>query len=221
VDVASGVVGEVAGDAVWRPALRRGEVLVWVLPLDGGDEAADLALLDDAERMRAARFRDALHRRRWTAARAGLRRVLGACTGAMPAAVAFAHDRGGRPRLATPGAPRFSFTHSGALALCAVALDGEVGVDAELRAPDVEVEPLARLLGAAEPGGAVPSRDALFDAWARLEARAKCLGLSLDDAIAATADPARRPPGWEQVTVVPLAVAAEYAAAVAVWYDSA
>jgi 4'-phosphopantetheinyl transferase len=72
---------------------------------------------------------DAL-RSRWGAARGTLREVLGRTLGCGPAEVEFGYGPHGKPRLAGSEV-RFNISHSGALAVIALARV-EVGVDAEL-----------------------------------------------------------------------------------------
>ena len=126
---------------------------------------ADLALLDDVERARATRFRFDIHRDRYIAAHAGLRRVLGERLGLAPAAVRLTTTRFGKPLLdarvhpdrspaARPdwggagpglhGSPlHFNLTHSDDAGWVAVA-PFPVGVDVECPRPFDELEPLIR-----------------------------------------------------------------------------
>src|SRR5256885_16602532 len=60
-----------------RPRANHDEVHVWRVSLDQLQAPKFLALLDDDERMRAARFRFPEHRKRFAVARGGLRTILG------------------------------------------------------------------------------------------------------------------------------------------------
>jgi 4'-phosphopantetheinyl transferase len=146
------------------------------------------------------------------AARAALGRILAAALGeADPPALA--PDEKGKPRLAVdPGRLAFNLSHSGGLALVALAPGGlDVGVDIERIK---ERRDLARLAARwlpeadARAVAAVPPADqaaVFYPAWTRREARVKCTGVGL----------AGRAPGRE-VTAVQLEIDAGYAAAVAI-----
>ena len=79
---------------------------------------------------------------------------------------------GGKPYI--PGGPEFSLSHSGALAVIALA-DVPVGADAEKDRPVGEAVRLRALTGAER----ADSRDFLFF-WTRKEAALKCLGTGVD-----------------------------------------
>jgi 4'-phosphopantetheinyl transferase len=145
------------------------------------------ALLDEPERERAARFLRPEPRRRFTLARAGLRRLMGAALGEDPRSLRFAEEQHGRPHLAGPhdGALEFNLAHSGELALIAFAPAGPLGVDLEAERPIERLEALAEeVLGAAELDAwralAPGERAAAFlVAWTRKEAVLKATGLGL------------------------------------------
>ncbi len=111
------------------------------------------ALLDATERARADRFRVGSARRRYVAARALTRLVLGRYTGVAPAALAFASGPRGKPRIENPlSEPRvcFNVAHSGDTAVVAVA-GSELGVDVETVRAVPNLERLAtRYCSAAE-----------------------------------------------------------------------
>ncbi|HWH20019.1 MAG TPA: 4'-phosphopantetheinyl transferase superfamily protein [Solirubrobacterales bacterium] len=145
-------------------------------------------------------------------ARAALGRILAAALGESepPALVA---DENGKPRLAfDPDRLSFNLSHSGGLALVALAPGGvDVGVDVERIK---ERRDLARLAARWLPRpdalavAAVPPAEqaaVFYPAWTRHEARVKCTGVGL----------ARTPPGPE-VTAVQVEIDDGYAAAVAV-----
>src|SRR5690606_30199299 len=79
------------------------------------------------ERERAGRYRHAVLRRRWIAARGALRHCLANRTGIEPHAVRLVVSPRGKPHLA--GGPTFNLSHSGRHLLIAVAPHGRVGVD--------------------------------------------------------------------------------------------
>ncbi|MEU0916561.1 4'-phosphopantetheinyl transferase family protein [Streptomyces cyaneofuscatus] len=202
------------------------DLLLLRLPAAGGpgahgpgalSRAADLDALDDAERRRAASFRRPADGLLYAAAHAALRRLLGHRLGIAPRQVRFVREPcpgcggpHGRPAPAHPGEPplHFSLSHSGGLALIAIASTA-VGVDVQ-RLPGagtVEVcsaalHPGERAELAQEPP---QTRPALFGGiWARKEAYLKGLGTGLGRSPAADylgADSRRRPPGWSFVDV--------------------
>jgi 4'-phosphopantetheinyl transferase len=118
----------------------------------------------------------------------------------------------GKPRLATdPGRLSFNLSHSGGLALIAIAPGGiEVGVDVEHLRPRRDLTRLAERWLPADDAAAVAAappagREAAFyAAWTCHEARVKCTGFGL-------AGPAPGP----EVRAWPLEIDAGYAAAVA------
>jgi phosphopantetheinyl transferase len=131
---------------------------VWQARLDA-DGWPPAGGLPAAERDRAAGLDRPEARRRWVAARWALRRVLGRYLGQEPAEIELRFGSRGKPMLAALQAPvRFNLSHSGELALIAVASEREVGVDVQR----------------------IGSKPAQFYAdWTRREAIAKCQGVGL------------------------------------------
>lgn len=104
--------------------------------LDVGSAAVCQAatLLSGNERLRASRFAHARDRRRFIAARAELRRQLGARLRVPPDAIAFVYGPHGKPYLADwqGGADlHFSVSHCDGVAALAFATGREIGVDIE------------------------------------------------------------------------------------------
>lgn len=166
----------------------RDRVDVWVVRLAENPDGAALETLDAAERAHAARLRVATAR--WVAARVALRRVLGGYLGTDARSVRIEAGPNGKPRLA-PGAAsdlRFNLSHSGDLALIAVRLGYEVGVDVERVRSGVDGDAIAREFFSAreratiEPrAGENPAR-AFFRAWVAREALAKATGRGIASA---------------------------------------
>src|SRR5262249_17462285 len=156
------------------------------------DLGAAAALLDDDERGRARRLLLPQSARRFILSRAALRAVLAAQLGVAPRDVALSGGAAGKPELAAHGeragagraAPslRFNLSHSGDLALVALARDREVGVDVEQRRPLPDLERLARRVLAPEEVAdflGLPEADkeaALLRCWTRKEALVKAAG---------------------------------------------
>jgi 4'-phosphopantetheinyl transferase len=184
-------------------------VHIWRAALDDpgwpGPEA-----LPARERERAAEFLRPQPARRWVAARWALRRVLGQYLDLPAEAIELEAGEHGKPRLGDRAGPEFNLSHSEGLALVAVA-EREVGVDVEAIRPGRDLLALAeRTL---EPDdcdairGAAPLRRpaVFYAAWARHEARLKCLGTGLG-----APDPSA------EVAIETIEVGPRFAAAVAV-----
>lgn len=144
-------------------------------------------------------------------ARAALGRILAIALGE-PDPPALAVGENGKPRLAVePGRLAFNLSHSGGLALVAVAAGGvEVGVDVERLRPRRDLVRLAARWLPEEDAAAVAAasdeeREAVFyAAWTRHEARTKCTGAGLSGASPASS-----------VVAAALTIDARYAAAIA------
>jgi 4'-phosphopantetheinyl transferase len=111
------------------------EVVLVLAPLDVPEQrlAALRATFSGRDAARYTSFAHEEHRVRWGAARGTLREVLGSALGVLPAQVSFRYGGHGKPEV--PGsALRFNISHSGGLALIALA-QVEVGVDVELPRP--------------------------------------------------------------------------------------
>lgn len=129
---------------VWQAAphplvLGPDDVHVWRVSLDVASGLASRlqATLSPDERARASRLRQAHHRDHFTASRGAQRDILARYTGRAAAELGFAYGSKGKPSLVSDGGPdlRFNISNSGALALCAVALGRDVGVDVECLRP--------------------------------------------------------------------------------------
>lgn len=154
----------------------------------GDDDAAALARAQAAltapEQARAARLRTPQARAQFVAGRAVLRAALTRHGGGAPADWRFRADALGRLRLDAADQPFvFSLSHMPGLVACALARQGEIGVDVEaIDAPGdllamarvafgaPEVAALARLDGAAR-------REAFLATWTLKEAYVKARGL--------------------------------------------
>lgn len=157
---------------------------VWVADLDIPPGQGNL--LSTGERARARRFPRARDAQRWSRAREVLRSLLGGYLQSDPRTLRFVTGTHGKPEL--EGHPRgvhFNLSHSGAVAVYAVAATQPVGVDVELAGRDIDVLAVAeRALGATvrarldalDPD--VREREFLRE-WVRHEAATKCLGVGL------------------------------------------
>ena len=134
--------------------------------------------LDAAERARAARFRFPDIQRRWIAGRAVLRQLLERYTGVPAGELCFARGEFGKPYLAGSRV-YFNMSDSRDVALYAVTLDAEIGVDVE-RIRDIEGATIARRFLPESEAAAVDDDPAsFFRIWTRREAYLKCIGVGL------------------------------------------
>ena len=189
--------------ALPRPSLGPGEVHVWRIDLDRPDSGG--AALSADERSRADRFHADRDRQRFTASHAALRKILGLYAGCRPHELTFEVGRHGKPALAgLPGTRiAFNMSHSGTLAVVAVAVGRSVGIDVEEVRPMVERDAIiARFLSARERSDFARLPETLrtaafFRAWICKEAYIKAIGTGLAtplDAFSVAVDP-REPPG--------------------------
>lgn len=227
------------GLSLERLELPAGEVHVWSASLSVSPVAlaAHTRCLSPDETRRASSFVFERHRNRFIAGRAFLRVLLGAYIRRSPERVQFAYGPHGKPELgdgAEVTGLKFNLSHSGDVALCAVTLGREVGVDVE------EVRDLHDARGVANrffspaenavlqdmPEGARLA--AFFTCWTRKEAFLKALGdglarpLDAFDVTLAPGAPARllrvadRPDEAERWSLCDVAVGPGFAAALAV-----
>jgi 4'-phosphopantetheinyl transferase len=170
------------------PAVDDETVHVWRIQLAGDGERAErlATLLSADERARAARFHFDRHRRHYIVGRASLRRILASYIALLPSQIVFHYGPQGKPELANNDGERsplsFNLSHSGELALCAIARR-PLGVDLEwLReVPDADLI-AARFFTPAEVARQRASADrgaAFLRHWTRKEAVIKAVGVGL------------------------------------------
>ncbi|HEU0079761.1 MAG TPA: 4'-phosphopantetheinyl transferase superfamily protein [Longimicrobiaceae bacterium] len=192
-----------------RPLRLADDVVhVWAAPLDPPADAIRrcAALLAPDERARADRFRFERDRRRFTVARGVLRTLLGRYLDADPRGIAFRYESHGKPVLDGASAAhgiRFNVSHSGEMALYALARGRELGVDVEeVRRMDDGLDIAVRFFSEAEVAAfrSLPEEirdDAFFNCWTRKEAYIKAVGEGLSfplhvfDVSLAPGEPAR------------------------------
>ncbi len=112
------------------------QVDVWRADLDlaTGQVSSLASLLVDSESERASRFRFERDWRRYVVAHAFLRRVLASYLHADPREIPLRVGAHGKPQLALAPGPdlRFNLSHSRGVAMCAVVVGSEVGIDVEV-----------------------------------------------------------------------------------------
>lgn len=156
---------------------------VWLSDLDRPcDESADLELLSTDERARAARFHFDVHRRRFVACRALLRRLVAGELGTAPRDVSFQYGPFGKPGLAGESELKFNVSHSDRYALLGFTRGRDVGIDIERVRTLANLDQLAeRVFSPAEQEefSLVPTAsraEAFFSGWTRKEAYIKARG---------------------------------------------
>jgi 4'-phosphopantetheinyl transferase len=163
---------------------------VWSARLDVPIAGAELMISND-ERERAARL-DVHNRRRFVAAHAFLRTVLGRRLGCDPAEVRFTQSPRGKPELADQGERvLFNLSHSGELAAVVVGESRSVGIDIEQADAKHGHAGFAQLAPRVLTGSELAQLDtfssarerecALLRAWTRKEALLKARGSGLAD----------------------------------------
>jgi 4'-phosphopantetheinyl transferase len=164
------------------------EVIAHSLAADSDSIRESAQCLSDDERHRADRFVFARDRRRFIAARARLRQILGAKMAISPNKVEFTYNARGKPALAHKLWDmdlRFNLSHSEDVAVYVFAVGRDVGIDVEaVRAlPDAD-DVASRFFSARENAAysALDQRDkpqGFFNCWTRKEAFIKALGEGL------------------------------------------
>jgi 4'-phosphopantetheinyl transferase len=150
--------------------------------------ASPLTLLSDAERERSRRFAFDRDAQRFVMARATLRQLLGGRMNVSPASVKFA--RGTQGKLALTGQARdsdlrFNLSHSGDLAVYALAVGIDVGVDVEVIRPVPDVDAIVTRWFSPREQSAYRALDqdqkplGFLTCWTRKEAVLKALGQGL------------------------------------------
>lgn len=145
------------------------------------------SLLAPDERQRANRLIREADRASWVQARSTLRRVLAAYLSAQPGAIVFRKRKAGKPDVIQPKGSdlRFNASRSGCVAVIAVAVGREVGVDVERIQSGFAWEAVARAFFSPAEIAAIRKMRraeqcrAFFDCWVRKEAYLKGLGAGL------------------------------------------
>ena len=168
-------------------------VHIWRIGLDTkiATVAELTATLSAEERQRAERFRLPELRGRWTVARGALRSILATYIQSDPQSLEFRVGACGKLELARPsGDISFNLSHTGGVALLAIANGGRVGIDAESVCAGIEVEKICRHFLAPSEADEILALSpeaqprALFSTWTRKEAFVKALGLGLSMSLA-------------------------------------
>jgi 4'-phosphopantetheinyl transferase len=172
-------------------SLETGTVDVWRISLVQEDDRLETfrRTLDAGELERAGRFHFEKHRRHFIVARGFLRSVVARYLGSQPETLRFEYGVYGKPALGNEHTLRFNLSHSNEVALLAVTLDAELGVDVEHVRADFASEDIARRYfsrAEVEVFNALPQEDrvaAFFRCWTRKEAYIKAVGKGFSQAL--------------------------------------
>jgi 4'-phosphopantetheinyl transferase len=173
-----------------QPRLTHGVVHIWCLSLELPEPAiASLrTILSPAEETRAARYRFDKHRRKFIACRGQVRRILASYLNADESQIRFNYGPKGKPSLASPWSDseiQFNVSDSNELALCALCLNRDLGVDIESTSRPTDFDGLAERFFAAREVDVLRSLpddqriEAFFNCWTRKEAVLKAVGIGL------------------------------------------
>lgn len=160
---------------------------VWRVPLRGGNHHELLRALSPDERAKAGRFVRERDAQGFVVAHGALRRVLAGYQSTSPDRLQFTAGAFGKPSLvALPDTPvlEFNLSHSGDMALIAVARGGPVGVDVEQWDRQIEHIELAEHFFSTSERDALRAlahdlelvTEGFFNAWTRKEAYLKATG---------------------------------------------
>lgn len=185
-------------DSTWTeppssPSLETGTVHVWRIALNQEDDRVERfrRMLEADELERAGRFHFDKHRRHFIVARGFLRSVVAHYLRAQPEALRFEYGAYGKPALGREHTLRFNLSHSNEVALLAVSLDAEIGVDVEHIRADFASEDIARRYfsrAEVEVFNALPPEErvaAFFRCWTRKEAYIKAIGKGFSQSLSA------------------------------------
>ena len=159
---------------------------LWFAKLPENDFSLE-ALLSSDEMRRASRFRFDEDAANFVMRRGTLRLILAGYTGVPPSQLTFSYSQSGKPVL--DGCffdTRFSMSHSGELAVYAVAHRRDVGVDLEhLRQRPLEISRIAESffsesqIAALNATAAEHQEEMFLHLWTQLEARGKARGTGI------------------------------------------
>jgi 4'-phosphopantetheinyl transferase len=165
------------------------EVHIWKVRMGAAGEVLNRpwAMLSERERARANRFSRDSDRSRFITAHGALREVLSEYCGVPPEALHFEQNEFGKPHLGHFPRIQFNLSHSGDIALIAVADSGcRVGVDVEQVGRHISEGVAERFFSAGElsrlqTASGEERVKAFFRCWTRKEAYLKALGCGISD----------------------------------------
>jgi 4'-phosphopantetheinyl transferase len=136
-------------------------------------------LLAPAERQRASEFKSELRREQFTVSRALARALLEQVTGEKAASFTLASDERGKPYCVD--GPAVSISHSRDLVACAVADNGDIGIDVEFPGRRHDTEGIAARFFSADEAAwlATQPEDRFYMLWVLKEAWLKATGAGI------------------------------------------
>jgi 4'-phosphopantetheinyl transferase len=163
------------------------DVRAWLVEVDltAPLEVASAGLLDATELARARRYLRHSDSARFATVRAALRMLLSLHVDADASSLVIETDARGRPALASPEAPDFNVSHSGAFGAIALSATRSLGIDIEEARVSLDWRELARAVfseadrrtvDATAPGA---QREAFFECWSAKEAVLKAHGTGM------------------------------------------
>jgi 4'-phosphopantetheinyl transferase len=166
---------------------------VWRIALSQEDDVVERfrRTLEAGELDRAGRFHFDKHRRHFIVARGFLRSVVARYLKSQPETLRFEYGAYGKPALGSEHTLRFNLSHSNEVALLAVSLDAELGVDVEHIRADFASEDIARRYfsrAEVEVFNVLPPDErvaAFFRCWTRKEAYIKAIGKGFSQSLSA------------------------------------
>jgi 4'-phosphopantetheinyl transferase len=167
--------------------IASGEIHVWVVDMRASEPQCALlrGWLDAREMERASRIPNLEKRRAFEVAHGVLRCLLGRYLGRDPAAIEFAGEREGKPKLASAEGIEFNMTHSAQWAAFAFSSNCAVGVDIEQVRAVPDLATIMRRVFCAEEAAELmllsesDRERGFFCCWTRKEAYAKAIGMGL------------------------------------------
>ena len=114
-------------------SLEADEVHIWLAQLDHENVTEFGETLSNNERARASRFRFEIDRKRFVVGRGILRKIVGKCLKTNPRQLCFEYNLYGKPSLSEQlhSHLKFNLSHSENLALYAISMRREIGIDLE------------------------------------------------------------------------------------------
>lgn len=205
------------------PVLERGVTHVWRVPLDNPALDRRPDALAPTELERAGRFFQERDRLRFLRRRTAVRFLAASYLDVPPELLQWEVSPGGKPRIAGRHNLHLNTSHSADIALCAFALDDEIGVDIErVRTDLVWLEIARRFFTNAECDALLALAPSVqmagfFSIWTQKEAYVKALGQGLSLSPASFASPfVTGSPRLGEVWVQPLELGLDWRAALAV-----
>jgi len=170
--------------AIFSFELWGNEIHTWAFPTKASNDvvATFERVLVTEETDRASRFHFRHLYESFVIARGALRFLLGRYLNCSPAELRFIYGWRGKPALASASGIQFNMTHSGNLAVIALTLGREIGVDVEQIRPLSDMQHIADRFFCPEEASEIMSlpqteRDrAFFCCWTRKEAYIKATG---------------------------------------------